>query len=131
MAIKVDKFKEECEQILDEYKAATFDNVKKAVDLTAKEAVKVTKARSPVRTGAYAKSWKSKITDNHSVYYGRTVHNDKHYRLTHLLEHGHNIDGYMKFRTRKTRTKAFPHIMTDDEVEKAFTKNLEKELDKE
>lgn len=130
MAIKVDKFREECEQILEQYKKTTFENVKAAVDATAKVAVKTTKDRAPVRTGGYAKSWTSKITENHSVFYGRTVYSPKHYRLTHLLENGHNIEGYMKFRTSKTRTRAIPHIMKDDEVEKVFTENLEKEIDK-
>ena len=130
MGIKVDKFAAEVDKILEAEKQATHENVKAAVDATAKEAVKTTKDRSPVRTGAYKKTWTSKVTDNHAVFYGRTVHNSKHYQLTHLLENGHNIAGYMAYRTKKTRTKATPHIMTDDEVERVFTEKLEKELSK-
>ena len=78
---------------------ATKDAAKKAADYTVREL----KAKSPKgATGRYAKSWKTKAQDG-----GQVVYNDKHYRLTHLLENGHDIvhDG-----KKVGRAKAYPHI---------------------
>ena len=83
-----------------------------------------------MRKGKYKKYWTHKVTDNKAASYGRTVYNSKRYQLTHLLEKGHDIEGYMKYRTSKRRTRAFPHIMTDEEAERILTQRLEKEMDK-
>lgn len=47
--------------------------------------------RSPKRTKRYSKSWKVKTTQNTFLSYEKTVHNQKHYRLTHLLEKPHKL----------------------------------------
>lgn len=51
----------------------------------------------------YSSSWEGKI-DQKANYTKITVHNKKHYRLTHLLEYGHIT------RDGKTRTRAYAHI---------------------
>ena len=44
---------------------------------------------SPKRTGKYSKTWKIKVTENAFSHYEKTVHNQKHYQRTHLLEKPH------------------------------------------
>lgn len=69
-----------------------------ATKRTGKEAAEKLQAEpTPTRTGNYRKSWRSKVT----TYSGRlsneylaTVYSEKpHYRVTHLLEHGHKKRG--------------------------------------
>jgi len=90
--------------VLKEYEGATVDVIKRAVDKTAKEAVRDLKATSPRRTGEYSKDWAAKKDRNANQWaYKKTVYNRKHYRLTHLLEKGHRkVNGGM--------VAARPHI---------------------
>lgn len=61
----------------------------------------------------YSSSWALKI-DNKRNYTSSTLHNKKHYGLTHLLEYGHATrDG--------KRTRAFAHI---DPLEEKLSKEL-------
>ena len=112
---------------LDEYKGLTIDALKKAVDDTAKETVQNNRSKSPKRTGVYAKSWASKTTTSTSGVYGKTVYSKKP-GLPHLLEHGHTIKGWVTKYTAKTRTRAIPHIQSDDETEKLLESKLRKAL---
>lgn len=87
--------------------------VKKAADKAAEEL----KEASPKRRGKYAKGWKAKLEEK-ALGSEAIVHNDRHYRLTHLLEKGHqNRDG--------SRTKAQPHI---GPVEEKIVEELERSI---
>lgn len=84
---------------------------KQAVEETAKDTVKLLKQISPKDTGDYARTWKydRKMHFTGMYRYAMTVYNDKNYRLTHLLEHGHaKVNG--------GRTKAQPHIAKAEDV---------------
>lgn len=90
-------------KIYDEVVEAQIEQFEDVIDRASKMLVDDLKATSPKDTGAYSKGWsRRKLSKTHIV-----VHNKKHYRLTHLLEHGHiirNKDGTYG------RTKAQPHI---------------------
>lgn len=89
------------------------DQIKKAT----KKAVDKLKATSPKRYGKYSKSWKAKEFES-TFEIQSVIHNEKHYRLTHLLEKGHqNRDG--------SRTKAQPHIA---QVEEDVIAELESDI---
>ena len=103
-------------------KELTEDAVRASVDKTAKEVVARTKGAAPVRTGKYKGGWSSKTTKkNGRGAYGRTVYNRTEYRLTHLLQHGHG---------GPRPARAIPHIVSDEETETIFTRNLESEMTK-
>ena len=91
-----------CEE-LQAYSDEVTSQIKEDVKQVAKECVKEIKKNAPERTGDYKKSWRVK-----NVFEGETdirvvIHSQKHYRLTHLLEHGHaNVNG--------GRVEGCPHI---------------------
>lgn len=132
MATKVitgsDGFKQievEIAKVLEDVKTVTAEGLQTAVDATAKEVVKRTKEKSPVKTGVYRKGWASRKVQARVGAYGKTVYNTKKPGLTHLLEHGH----YEK--ARNIRVNPIPHITPDKEVEEIFEGNLKRELEKE
>lgn len=119
MSIKVNDFLESVQGELAEYANEVTDDVKESVKYVAKETVREVKRQSPVRSGAYKKSW-----GQTKVYEGPggiriTIHNKKHYRLTHLLENGHAL-------RNGGRTRAFPHI---EPAEKFAERELQREVE--
>lgn len=104
---------------LDQYAKVTAESIKKAVEKTAKEAVKELKSSSPKKTGRYAKSWRQKrerisSSGEEIVVYAGV------YQLTHLLENGHAKRG-------GGRVDGIPHIKP---VEEKSVKRLEEEIRK-
>lgn len=96
---------------LDVYSRDVIAAVEKATAETTAEAVLELKRTSPRRPGpnggAYAKDWTRSLLEKSRYGLKYVVHNKGHYRLTHLLENGHNnpraVDG-------KPWTPAYPHI---------------------
>lgn len=84
---------------------------KTIINDTAKQTVNYLKKNSPKDTGGYAKTWKYEKNGHiQGVYkYATTVYNEKNYRLTHLLEYGHQKRG-------GGRTKAQPHIIDAEKL---------------
>lgn len=84
----VDNLAKELGVIIDQegmrIRGATEDVVRK---VSAKTVVNL-KNNSPKRTGAYAKDWTFKVKKEAYLFIG-AVFNQKHYRLTHLLNNGH------------------------------------------
>ena len=90
--------------ILDEYAAGVEKGVDREAAKASKTLVDDLKRDSPNRTGEYSRSW-GRIRQG-GVYIVRNV---KHWRLTHLLENGHQKRG------GKGIAKAFPHILKNAE----------------
>lgn len=109
---------------------------KKTVELSEKGANELKTIRKPSGSGGtatndtgrrewnkYSKSWAVNV-QGASDYVKCTIHNKKHYQLTHLLEYGHAT------RNGK-RTRAFPHIkQVSDKLEETYEKEIEEVIKK-
>ena len=114
---------------LQDYSAETMYRIRAETIDCAKDCVAELKRTSPRRKGkgggAYARSWTyHQETSSAKLTTVCTVHNGKHYRLTHLLEDGHETrDGY--------RTRAFPHIKpAEDRVVAEYVKRAKEAIEK-
>lgn len=87
---------------LQEYNSAVGTVVRMAVDESADYAVQELKKRGSFKGKKYKNSW-TKTTSQRTTVTMATIHNKKHYRLSHLLEFGH-------VKQNGGRTRSFPHI---------------------
>ena len=119
MKIAADQLAKAIADTLEEYRDATVEAMKEATDKAAKQAVQELKATSPKLSGAYSKDWAAKNDKQKNKWaYAKVVYNRRHYRLTHLLEHGHKkVNGGM--------VAARPHIA---KVEQEAIDQLVKEI---
>lgn len=121
--VKIGEYSVAVAEILDEYKNMTSEGMKEAVDQTAKEVQKKTKEQAGSRlggTGKYARGWSvRKISDTYA-HHRRTVYHSTLPGLPHLLEHGHG---------GPRPAGPHPHIVTDEETEEIFEKNVQKALE--
>ena len=107
---------------LDNYRDIAVEEMNAAVQAAGETVKKEIQAHAPEETGAYKKSWVSKVTAHTALGIEVTVHSPSRYRLTHLLENGHAKRG-------GGRTKAIPHIAPAEEIgEKQLAEDLEKAL---
>lgn len=120
--VNISSLASELAKALTDYTDKATDIIKKAIDETAKDTVKELKEKSPKRTGNYAKSWKKKDEYEDSRSKRVTIHNEKHYQITHLLEYG-----YKKTEGGDIVGKR-PHIK---EIEENAIKNFEERLRRE
>lgn len=108
----------EIEKAMKEQLDMANEVVGKAVDKVAKETVNELGSISPRKSGHYAEGWATKEGKTATRSKSAVVWNKKHYRLTHLLEHGHaKVNG--------GRVAARPHIGA---VEQKAIKSFEDEL---
>ena len=88
-----DNLSEELQQQLAEYSQSLTNELNKAFKELAEAGMKDLQQTKPYhdRTGKYAKSFAIKQRKNQSVHGAQsfTIHDEKHYQITHLLEHGH------------------------------------------
>ena len=100
------------------YKRLAEETMKKAVTKAGQTVRKEIQSGAPVKSGKYAKSWRTKKTKESSRALEVTVYSPSRYMLAHLLEHGHAKRG-------GGRTRAFPHIAP---AEEAGEKQLEADI---
>ena len=105
------------------YSQDVVEKVNVSSEKVGRAAVKRLKQTSPKRTGAYAKSWAMKTEKALGQPHKRIVHvKAPHYRLTHLLEHGHAKVG-------GGRAEGRPHIgPAEEEVIREFAREVEEAI---
>lgn len=107
---------------LNEYADLAADNVKKAVKKAGNTVKQDINSSAPVRTGKYARSWRTKTTKETSQSLEVTVYSPSRYMLAHLLEHGH-------VKRNGGRTRAIPHIAPAEEHgEEELLQDIERAL---
>lgn len=111
-------------KVLSEYKENIDEEVKETANKIAKEAKEDLMNDSPrskkERSQKYYKGWAIKKKINKKGKSVLAIWNKTNYRLTHLLEFGHNLKNGKK-------AKAVPHIR---KVEEKMSKEFEEELKK-
>lgn len=117
--VTIDQMAEAINKELTDYSRMTTEVMKKAVTRAGSTARKGINASAPVRTGKYAKSWRTKKTRETSTKLEVTVYSPSRYMLAHLLEHGHAKRG-------GGRVRAIPHIAP---AEQAAEKQLIMEIE--
>lgn len=89
MSIDVDDLEKAIMDELMSYSEEVTEQLKADVKQVAKECVRDIKNNAPKLSGAYKKSWKLKTAYEDYEDIRIVIYSPKHYRLTHLLEHGH------------------------------------------
>lgn len=113
----------EIEKAMKEQLDMANEAVNKSVDKVAKETVNELGSTSPRKSGHYAEGWAVKEGKVATRSKSAVVWNEKHYRLTHLLEHGHaKVNG--------GRVAARPHIgAAEQKAIKAFEDELRRGIE--
>lgn len=121
--VTVDEMLEAVQGVLGEYAEEVTEGVNRAAVSSALSARDELRKTSPKKTGAYARNWAVTTTENpRNGVYTATVHNKKHYRLTHLLEYGHAF-------VNGGRARAFPHIKpAEQNAVRQFTQKVEEAI---
>ncbi len=118
--VKIDQLAAAVMQELTDYADLAADDMKTAVKNAAKTVKQEIQAGAPTASGAYAKSWSVKNTQESSHTLELTVHSRNRYQLAHLLEFGHAKRG-------GGRTRAIPHIAP---AEQMGIEQLEREIER-
>ena len=126
--ISVDELSKEIEKALADFVGVTEEACEKGVLETADDAVRALRSAHPTGSGEYGSwdeynsGWKKRSSAQKTKMKGvqAVVWNEKHYRLTHLLEKGHaKVNG--------GRTRAFPHIApVEEKCEEGLVRNIRK-----
>lgn len=103
------------EKLLAEYGEKVYDVMNDSVAEVADQATDKLRAVNHWAnqgSGEYSGSWMVDDVVKKRIHVTKVVHNEEHYRLTHLLENGHvsrNGTG-RTFTTAKAPVQAYPHI---------------------
>ena len=120
--VSIDEFPGAVMEHLVEYVFMAAEEVKEAVRTVSEDVKAEIQAHAPVKTGKYKASWTVTKVEETSQSLVDTVHSEKYYRLTHLLENGHAKRG-------GGRTRSFPHIAPgEDLAEKELVEIAERKL---
>lgn len=111
----------EINKLLDTFDKDVYEVLDFAVDDVANESANRLKTVQFKTGGEYSKSWVSEKEPTGRLQTKRVVHNEEHYRLTHLLEKGHVIRNGRSRITGQSygRTNAYPHIAPVEEWARA------------
>jgi len=121
--VKIDQLAAEIAKELSKYSQEVVEKVNISSEKVGKAAVKQLRQTSPKKTGKYAKSWTMSTEKEIGQPHKRIIHaKAPHYRLTHLLEHGHAKRG-------GGRVEGRPHIRPAEEmVIKEFVAEVEEAI---
>jgi len=123
--IKIDQLAAEIAKELSKYSQEVVEKVNISSEKVGKAAVKQLRQTSPKKTGKYAKSWTMSTEKEIGQPHKRIIHaKAPHYRLTHLLEHGHAKVG-------GGRVEGKPHIRPAEEmVIQEFVREVEEAIER-
>ncbi len=107
--IKVDQLADEVMKGLTEYADLATEDLKKAVQDAGDTVKNQIRDTAPRKTGAYAKSWAVKKTNETADSLTMVIHSKNRYQLAHLLEYGHA-------KRNGGRVAARPHIAAAEET---------------
>lgn len=117
--IPLDQLGDEIAKILSEYTEDVIEGIDEAGQEVAKEAIRELKAKSPKKTGGYAKGWTKKTEKKVGDVSTVIIYNKNKPGLTHLLEHGHAKRG-------GGRVDGIPHIKpVEEKIIKEFSSKVE------
>ena len=128
--VSVDELSNVILDYLENFKDVTEEACRSGVLTTADEAVRELRSAHPAGSGKYGSwkeydgGWKKRSSTMKTKEKGvlAVVYNEKHYRLTHLLEKGHAL-------VNGGRTQAFPHIApVEQKCEENLIKNIKKNI---
>lgn len=106
MSVKVENMASKLAENINDFMGATDDIVEESIKEVAQKATEITRSSGDYKdhSGKYRKSIKNDKVKRKDHTFMTTIHSkDPHYRLTHLLEFGHQTKN-------GGRTKAYPHF---------------------
>ena len=120
---------------LNNYTENVSEKANDAVEDVAKESEKKLRAvRSVGESGTwnrYPRTWTTKMHKRKKQRTEATVWNSRHYRLTHLLEHGHVVRNGTGRNNGRKETRKFPHIgPINDEAQKKLEEAIMEAIEK-
>ncbi len=118
--LPVDRMADAIMEDLSKYAEIATEDMKTAVKDSAELVKQRINSSAPVRTGEYAKSWRTKTTKESANGMEITVYSPSGYRIAHLLENGHAKRG-------GGRVQGIPHIKP---AERAGIEKLEEDLER-
>lgn len=119
-SLSIDQMADAIMDQLTEYADLATDDMKDAVKDSANLVKRKINSSAPVRTGKYAKSWRTKTTKESANALEITVFSPSRYMLSHLLENGHAKRG-------GGRVQAIPHIKP---AEQAGIEKLQEDIER-
>lgn len=102
-SVTIDNLEDAIMEGLQEYADLAADEMKKAVRKAGQTVKRDINSSAPVRTGRYAKSWRTRTQAETANRLAILVYSPDRYMLSHLLEFGHAKRG-------GGRVRAIPHI---------------------